>query len=105
MAVLSTRRLPFAVGVVVALGTVLLWQAMEREAHNTIHRITRAEAELVASRIRIQTEARIQRLRRMAARWGEWGAVEERWEFDAALNYEAGLIVAIEWVEIGRAHV
>jgi len=98
---MSSRKLPFIVGVIAILAAVALWQELLAHERGQIAQATESEAQFVRSRIAADGESRILSLARMAKRWEKEGPPpESQWDSDASLLVNPrGGYQAIEWVD------
>ncbi|MBD2564965.1 MULTISPECIES: PAS domain S-box protein [Nostoc] len=100
------RSLPVAIGIVISIVVLLLWQSLLIYQHTEINLLIAQEAAAVKIELSSRLDSRILALERMAKRWeASGGTLRPVWEVDAA-NYLKDLkgYQAIEWVD-STAHI
>ncbi|MBD2604348.1 CHASE domain-containing protein [Scytonema hofmannii FACHB-248] len=100
------RSLPVAIGIVISIVVLLLWQSLLIYQQNEINLLIAQEATAVKTDLSSRLNTRIPALERMARRWeASGGTLRSIWEIDAA-NYLKDLkgYQAIQWVD-STAHV
>ncbi len=80
------KQLLWAVVVVCAVPSVLLWQALTAREHEQVKQMVEQEAQILRAEIEERIEPQIQALIRLAKRWERRGDTpREEWEADATL--------------------
>ncbi|MEH1766437.1 MAG: PAS domain S-box protein [Nostoc sp.] len=100
------RSLPVAIGIIISIVVLLLWQSLLIYQHTEITHLIAQEATAVKTGLSSRLDGRILALERMAKRWeASGGTLRPVWEVDAAsyLKDIKGYQV-IEWVD-STAHV
>ncbi|RCJ40315.1 hypothetical protein A6769_02810 [Nostoc punctiforme NIES-2108] len=100
------RSLPVAIGIIISIIVLLLWQNLLIYQHTEITHLIAQEATAVKTGLSSRLDRRILALERMAKRWeASGGTLRPVWEVDAA-TYLKDIkgYQAIEWVD-STAHV
>jgi len=100
------RSLPVAIGIIISIVVLLLWQSLLIYQHTEITHLIAQEATAVKTGLSSRLDGRILALERMAKRWeAGGGTLRPVWEVDAAsyLKDIKGYQV-IEWVD-STAHI
>ncbi|MBD2517018.1 PAS domain S-box protein [Nostoc sp. FACHB-973] len=100
------RSLPVAIGIIISIVVLLLWQSLLIYQHTEVTHLIAQEATAVKTELSSRLDSRILALERMAKRWeASEGTPRPVWEVDAAAYLkDLNGYQAIEWVD-STAHV
>ncbi|MBD2690990.1 response regulator [Anabaena catenula] len=100
------RSLPIAIGVIISVAVLLLWQNLLIYQHTEMTHLITQEANTIKTELSSRINTRILALERMAKRWeASGGTLQQVWEVDAATYLkDFNGYQAIAWVDV-TAHV